>query len=112
MAKKKILAMAVASVLIFETVLFILLFEKVICSILSVIGTLLIFYFSWAQYNGRPPFFGRGSGDSGQSRLNGAGGICDDLISASGTMGIDSQQLLWLTKDNAKPFEQIVNAFI
>lgn len=39
------------------------------------------------------------------------GGVCESLATLTETVGFDTQQLLWLSKDNIKTFEQLASGF-
>lgn len=110
MTKRKLLVIAAVSFFVLQGILFVLPVGKSMGSILSGLGSLLILYllmkFVW-----KPGPSGGETGVSGRLSPGSEDGTYENLLSASETMGFDSQQLLWLAKDNMKTFEQIVKVF-
>lgn len=100
-SKKSVLLSAVA-ILLLQAVGFLFHFQGLGGFLYSAIGSILIVF-------GADMLFGKTNGNSQQAaqQTYGKEELGEQLFQVAETMGFDSQQLIWLSKDNMKTFEKV-----
>ncbi|MDI6602372.1 MAG: phosphate/phosphite/phosphonate ABC transporter substrate-binding protein [Thermoanaerobacteraceae bacterium] len=133
MTLKKLFIIGLCSVILWQVILFFLPVSRILFTILSTIGNSLIFYLLIRNYfkvnlngydgsNKAMDTYSRSlpaedittkSNQNASRRLTSRldENVYESLLSISETMGFDTQQLAWLSKDNIKMFEQIAKIF-
>ena len=101
--KKSVLASLVGIVLL-QGIAFLFRFSGFAQFLFSVIGSALVLFAA-------DRFFGNTDKDaysSARKQQNDDGDLGEELFRVAETMGFDSQQLIWLSKDNMKTFEKLM----
>ena len=101
--KKSVLA-SLAGIVLLQGIAFLFRFSGFAQFLFSVIGSALVLFAA-------DRFFGNTDKDaysSARKQQNDDGDLGEELFRVAETMGFDSQQLIWLSKDNMKTFEKLM----
>ncbi|MCY1712719.1 phosphate/phosphite/phosphonate ABC transporter substrate-binding protein [Caproiciproducens galactitolivorans] len=101
--KKSVLA-SLAGIVLLQGIAFLFRFSGFTQFLFSVIGSALVLFAA-------DRFFGNTDKDaysSARKQPNDDGDLGEELFRVAETMGFDSQQLIWLSKDNMKTFEKLM----
>jgi len=122
-SSKKVWFLNIICIAILELILYLLPITKLIMAIVTVVAGPLIFFasFKWHFKEDTEPSMslkpqmpvtlGLKSPDQNQQKFSFDERVYDRLFSAAETMGFDTQQISWLSKDTMKTFDQISKIF-
>ncbi len=123
MPSKKVWLLSIICIAILELILYLLPITKFIMAVATVLAGPLIFFasFKWHLKEGVKPLMPLKpqltatlelrSPDQGRQTFNLDEKVYDRLFSVAETMGFDTQQISWLSKDTKKTFDQISKIF-